>query len=63
MDIVKRAYLQVKTELPDDVPISYLHQEMVKEMVRWIKLGAYPRRDWPTRELGEYPKHLEAEVK
>lgn len=62
MDIVKRAYTQAKELLPSNTPLNEVHQDMVLSMVRWIKLRVYARRDWPTREFGEYPKHLEEKV-
>jgi len=62
MDIVRRAYFQARGGLPSDAAISALHEDMVRLMVRWIKLKAYSKGDWPTRELGPYPVHLEKEV-
>jgi hypothetical protein len=60
MDMVRRAYLNVIKEQP--ATVAQLHSSMVMWMVRWIKFRVYSKRDWPA-ELGEYPKHLEAEIK
>lgn len=53
MDMVRRAYLQARERLTPDASASDVHHDMAMSMVRWIKLGAYPKRDWP-KELGEY---------
>jgi len=58
MDIVKRAYIQAKKEIEHEDTVDALHSAVVMNIVRWIKLGVYSKRDWP-REFGEYPKHLE----
>jgi hypothetical protein len=75
VDIVRRAYAQAREELekahskdpaiahPYGFTVAELDALMIKNMVRWIVLRAYPRRDWPSRQFGPYPKHLEVEVK
>lgn len=60
MDMVRRAYLAATKEEPKT--LEQLRTSMVMWMVRWIKFRVYSKRDWPS-ELGEYPKHLEAEIK
>jgi hypothetical protein len=70
MDIVRRAYAQArddveKAHLEDPhggATVAELHVYMMKLMVRWIVLRAYQRRDWPSRQFGPYPKHLEKEM-
>lgn len=59
--MVRRAYLQARERLTPDASASDLHHDMILSMVRWIKFRVYPGRDWP-KELGKYPKYLEAEV-
>ena len=54
MDIVKRAYIQAREELPETATIAELHQEIVMLMVRWINFRVYSKRDWP-HEFGKYP--------
>ena len=61
MDIVRRAYLLTIKELPQDASLMAFHNAMTFNMVRWIKLRVYAKRDWPS-ELGEYPKELEKDV-
>jgi len=59
MDIVKRAYLQTKNELPPESSLVEVHKAIVLNMVRWIKLRVYSKRDWP-KEFGPYPQYLES---
>jgi hypothetical protein len=60
MDMVRRAYIQARKEIAQEDTMA-IHSAMVMNMVRWIKLRVYSKRDWP-REFGEYPKHLEDSV-
>ncbi len=62
MDIVKRAYLQSQKELKPNESIEVLNAAVIMNMVRWIKLRVYSKRDWP-KEFGPYPQHLEAAIK
>jgi len=61
MDMIRRAYIQTRKEVPSGT-IEAFHETMIMNMVRWIKLRVYSKRDWP-REFGEYPKHLEKAIK
>lgn len=63
MDMVRRAYFLARRELPAAATFEEVEKYMKLSMVRWIKLRVYSRHDWPARELGEYPKEQEAEVK
>lgn len=62
MDMVRRAYIQARKEVHPMDPNEMLHEAMIKNMVRWIKLRVYGKRDWP-KEFGPYPQHLEKEIK
>jgi hypothetical protein len=62
MDIVKRAYLQARDEITPADSHTKIDEIMVLKMVRWIKLRAYAKRDWP-KEFGPYPQHLESQIK
>ena len=63
MDIVRRAYLETLKEIePDTDSATYFHELMRKNMVRWIELRVYGKRDWP-KELGEYPQALASRMR
>jgi len=67
MDIVKRAYLKVKEDMPDFENLSFgesrgvalFHEAVLEEIKRLIRVRAYDGRDWP-RELGPIPDELRA---
>jgi hypothetical protein len=61
MDIVKRAYFQARREATLEMGWPSFEGLMIRNMVHWIKLRVYSKRDWP-REFGEYPQHLEKDV-
>lgn len=61
MDMVRRAYIQAYEEVGPLATVAELQNVMILRMVRWVKNRVYSKRDWP-REIGEYPKHREAEI-
>lgn len=59
MDIVKRAYLNVKAYENSVGPYNDFHNQVRAEVIRLIKARAYSGRDWP-REFGPIPDELRA---
>lgn len=57
LDIVKRAYLMVIKEWPQNAEIIGLQEAVRNEVKRLIKARAYDGRDWP-REFGPLPEEL-----
>ncbi len=57
MDIVKRAYLKVKEEVPVTPELAEFHNNVVIEAMRLIRVRAYASSQWP-REFGPLPTEL-----
>lgn len=62
MDIVKRAYLNTRRIAQGSALADALHEAMIAEMIRLIKVRAYRPQDWP-REFGPYPEELRKKAK
>jgi len=57
MDIVRRAYNNIRDETKASPNVQMFHDLVVDEAKRFIRRGVYSGRDWP-REWGPIPDEL-----